>query len=96
LDLILISDVVYMGKYKLERVEVEISAIREDALPRILVRLKLYGDLEKGNAKCYICDKKLTLGTIGAIAKINGKYVLICSNLSCIVEANILANRSRT
>jgi hypothetical protein len=71
--------------------DVAVPAISEDSLPRVLRRLELYDDVANGKAACYICGKpKLTLETIGAIAMISGKPVLICSKPSCIGKAALL------
>ena len=82
-----------VGNYRLRNVEVPV--ISEDVLPRVLKRLELYEDVVNGNAKCYICGEKLTLDTIGAIAMMNDKPVLICSKPSCIGKATLLTNRAR-
>jgi len=74
---------------------VEVSVISEDVLPGVLKRLGLYGHVVSGNAKCYICSEKLTLDTIGAIAMINNKPVLICSKPSCIGKAALITSRAR-
>ena len=80
-----------LSKYRFRNVEV--SAISEDILPEVLKKLELYEDVVNGRAKCYICGRQLTLDTIGAIAMVNGKPVLICSKPSCIGRASLIIKR---
>jgi len=80
-----------LSKYRFRNVEV--SAISEDILPEVLKKLELYEDVVNGRAKCYICGRQLTLDTIGAIAMLNGKPVLICSKPSCIGRASLIIKR---
>jgi hypothetical protein len=82
---------VMLSKYRFRNVEV--PAISEDILPEVLKKLELYEDVINGHAKCYICSRQLTLDTIGAIAMVNGKPVLICSKLSCIGRASLIIKR---
>jgi hypothetical protein len=51
-------------------------------LPEVLKKLELYEGVVNGHAKCYICGRQLTLDTIGAIAMIDGRSVLICNKSS--------------
>jgi hypothetical protein len=73
--------------------DIVVPAISEDVLPGVLKRLGLYDDVINGKATCYICGKQLTLETIGAIAMINDKPVLICTRPSCIGRASLLINQ---
>ena len=75
--------------------DVVISAVSEEALPGVLKRLGLYEDVVGGKAACYLCGAPLTLDTIGAIAKLDGKTVLICEKPSCIGKAALLTSRAR-
>ena len=61
------------------RYNVTVPAVSEEALPGILKKLGLYDDAS-GKAACYVCGAPLTLNTIGAIAKLDGKAVLICDS----------------
>ena len=72
---------------------IEVSAISEEILPEVLKKLELYEDVVNSRAKCYICGRRLTLDTIGAIAMVNGKPVLICSKPSCIGRASYTIKR---
>jgi hypothetical protein len=77
------------------RYNVTVPAVSEEALPGILKKLGLYDDVASGKAACYVCGAPLTLDTIGAIAKLDGKAVLICSKPSCIGKASLLASRAK-
>jgi hypothetical protein len=77
------------------RYNVTVPAVSEEALPGILKKLGLYDDVASGKAACYVCGAPLTLDTIGAIAKLDGKTVLICSKPSCIGKASLLASRAK-
>jgi hypothetical protein len=74
---------------------VTVPAVSEEALPGVLKRLGLYDDIASGKAACYVCGAPLTLDTIGAIAKLDGKAVLICDRPSCIGKASLLASRAK-
>jgi hypothetical protein len=80
-----------LSKYKIRNVEV--PAISEEILPEVLKKLKLYGDVTSGRAKCYICGTQVTINTIGAIAMVHRKPVLICSKPSCIGRASLIIKR---
>jgi hypothetical protein len=80
-----------LSKYRFRNVEV--PAISEDILPEVLKKLELYEDVVNGHAKCYICGRQLTLDTIGAIAVLDKKPVLICSKPSCIGRASLIVKR---
>jgi hypothetical protein len=80
-----------LSKYRFR--DVEVSAISEDILPEVLKKLELYEDVVNGHAKCYICGRQLTLDTIGAIAMLDGKPVLICSKPSCIGRASLIVKK---
>ena len=62
-------------------------------MPEVLKKLELYEDVVNGRAKCYICGRQLTLDTIGAIAVLDEKPVLICSKPSCIGRASLIVKR---
>jgi len=74
---------------------VAVPAVSEEALPGVLRKLGLYEDAASGKAACHVCGAPLTLNTIGAIAKLGGKTVLICSKPSCIGKASLLASKAR-
>jgi hypothetical protein len=82
---------VMLSKYRFRNVEV--SAISEEILPEVLRKLELYEDVVNGHVKCYICGRRLTLDTIGAIAMIDRRPVLICSKPSCIGRASLIIKR---
>ena len=72
---------------------VEIPAINDEILPEVLKKLELYEDAVNDRVKCYICGRQVTLDTIGAIAMLDGKPVLICSKPSCIGKASLIIKR---
>jgi len=74
--------------------DVTVPAVSEEALPGVLKRLGLYEDAASGKATCYVCGAPLRLDTIGAIAKLDGKTVLICSKPSCVGKASLLASKA--
>ena len=71
----------------------EVPAISEEILPEVFKKLELYEDVVNGRAKCYICGRQLTLDTIGAIAVLDKKPVLICSKPSCISRASLIIKK---
>jgi hypothetical protein len=76
--------------------DVVVPAIRENVLPGVLRRLGLYDDVVNGKAKCYVCGELLTLDSIGAIAMVNGKPVLVCSKPSCIGKIALITSKSKS
>ncbi|MCR6668670.1 MAG: hypothetical protein NDF51_01580 [archaeon YNP-WB-040] len=76
--------------------DVVVPAIGEDVLPRVLRKLGLYDDVAGNMAVCYICGEPLSLDTIGAIAMLNDKPVLICNKSSCIGKAALLISKSQS
>lgn len=76
--------------------DVVVPAIREDVLPGVLRRLGLYDDVVNGKAKCYVCGELLTLDSIGAIAMVNDKPVLVCSKPSCIGKIALITSKSKS
>jgi hypothetical protein len=76
--------------------DVVVPAIRENVLPGVLRRLGLYDDVVNGKAKCYVCGELLTLDSIGAIAMVNGKPVLVCSKPSCIGKITLITSKSKS
>jgi len=71
-----------------------VPAVSEEALPGVLRKLGLYEDAA-GRAACHVCGAPLSLNTIGAIAKLGGKTVLICGKPSCVGKASLLASKAR-
>jgi hypothetical protein len=76
--------------------DVVVPAIRENVLPGVLRRLGLYDDVVNGKAKCYVCGELLTLDSIGAIAMVNDKPVLVCSKPSCIGKIALITSKSKS
>jgi hypothetical protein len=70
--------------------DITVPAIGDEELPRVLRKLGLYDDVTSGRATCYICGEVLKLETIGAIALIDDKPVLVCSKPSCIGKVSLI------
>jgi len=70
--------------------DITVPAIGDEELPRVLRKLGLYDDVTSGRATCYICGEVLKLETIGAIALIDNKPVLVCSKPSCIGKVSLI------
>jgi hypothetical protein len=81
------------SKYKFR--EIPVPAISEGTLPEVLRKLGLYNDVVNGKSRCYICGRQLTLESIGAIAMIDNKPVLVCDKPSCIGKATSLIKSQR-
>jgi hypothetical protein len=75
--------------------DVVVPAIIDDELPKVLTKLGLYNDVVNGKAKCYICERALTLNSIGAIIMVNDKLALICDKPSCIAKATQIIRRQK-
>ena len=74
---------------------VVVPAISEEELPRVLKKLELYESIVNNEATCYICGELLKLETVGAIAMINDKPVLLCDKPSCLGKMTLLINEHR-
>ena len=75
--------------------DITVPAISDRELPRVLRKLGLYDAVTSGRATCYICGEVLKLETIGAIALIDGKPVLVCSEPSCIGRVVVIVESYR-
>ena len=73
------------------RRRIPVTAISSDDVVGLLRRLDLYNDIISGRAKCFICERRVTLENIGGILEVSGKIVLICDNPGCIARAAILS-----
>jgi hypothetical protein len=75
--------------------DITVPAIGDEELPHVLRKLGLYDDVTSGRATCYICGEVLRLETIGAIALIDGKPVLVCGKPSCIGRVAVIVENYR-
>jgi len=67
--------------------EVEVPAIYEEDLKKVLDKLGILQDIIEGKVKCFICDKEIDLNNFGGITKIKGNLKVICDDPLCIETA---------
>jgi len=72
-----------------------VKAIHDSDLERVLRRLGLYEKLVRGELKCAICGRPLTLENLGGLYKENGEVKLVCNRIECLVEAAERVRRNR-
>ncbi len=83
-----------MGSRMVEVVS-KVKAIHDTDLERVLRKLGLYERLVRGELRCAICDRPLTLENLGGLYRENGEVKLVCNNIKCLVEAAEKIRRSR-
>ena len=66
---------------------VEIPAIYEEDLQKVLEKLGVLQDILQDKVRCFICEKKITLDNFGGIVKIRGNLKIVCDNPACIETA---------
>ncbi|RLI80543.1 hypothetical protein DRP04_08050 [Archaeoglobales archaeon] len=66
---------------------VEIPAIYEEDLQKVLEKLGVLHDILQGKVKCFICEKEINLDNFGGIVKIKGNLKIVCDNPACIEAA---------
>ncbi len=64
-----------------------VKAIHDSDLEKVLKKLGLYEKLVRGELRCTICGRPLTLETLGGLYKENGEVKLVCNRIECLVEA---------
>ena len=64
-----------------------VKAIHDNDLERVLKRLGLYEKLVRGELKCTICGRPLTLENLGGLYKENREIKLVCNRIGCLAEA---------
>ena len=64
-----------------------IKAVHDVDLERVLRKLGLYEKLARGELRCAICGRPLTLETLGGLYKENGEIKLVCNRIECLTEA---------
>jgi len=72
-----------------------VKAIHDSDLERVLERLGLYERLIRGELRCAICGRPLTLENLGGLYRENGEVKLVCNRIECLVEAAERVRRSR-
>ncbi|MEB3862234.1 MAG: hypothetical protein GSR84_08460 [Desulfurococcales archaeon] len=56
-------------------------------LERVLRRLGLYEKLARGELRCAVCGRSLSLENLGGIYKEDGEVKLVCNRIECLAEA---------
>jgi hypothetical protein len=64
-----------------------IKAIHDVDLERVLRRLGLYEKLARGELRCAVCGRPLSLENLGGIYKEDGEVKLVCNRIECLAEA---------
>lgn len=64
-----------------------IKAIHDSDLEKVLRKLGLYEGLTRGELRCAICNRTLTLENLGGLYRENGEVKLVCNRIECLVEA---------
>ncbi len=72
-----------------------VKAIHDSDLERVLRKLGLYEKLVRGELRCAICGRVLTLENLGGLYKENGKIKLVCNRIECLVKAAEKVRRNR-
>jgi len=68
-------------------IELEVPAIYEEDLQKVLDKLGILQDIIEGKVKCFICDKEINLSNFGGVVKIKGNLKVICDDPVCIEAA---------
>ncbi len=72
-----------------------VKAIHDSDLEKVLKKLGLYERLIRGELKCAICGRPLTLENLGGLYRENGEVKLVCNRIECLVEAAERIKRNR-
>ena len=64
-----------------------IKAVHDVDLERVLRKLGLYEKLARGELRCAVCGRPLSLENLGGIYKENGEVKLVCNRIECLAEA---------
>ncbi len=72
-----------------------VKAIHDSDLERVLKRLGLYEKLLRGELRCAICGRPLTLENLGGLYREDGEVKLVCNRIECLVEAAERVRRNR-
>jgi hypothetical protein len=65
----------------------EILAVHKQKLERFLTELGLWEPFSKGEFKCVVCGKTITIDSIGVIIPSGENIVFCCSNPDCLLKA---------
>ncbi len=72
-----------------------VKTVHDTDLERVLKKLGLYEKLVRGELRCSICGRPLTLENMGGIYRENGEVKLVCNKIECLVEAAEKVRRDR-
>ena len=64
--------------------KIEIPAIHDKDLKKILEYHKLWEPLTGGSLKCHTCDKELTISNLGGIKYLSSTFFLLCDDVECL------------
>ena len=64
-----------------------IKAVHDVDLERVLKRLGLYEKLARGELRCAVCGRPLSLENLGGIYKEDGEVKLLCNRIERLAEA---------
>ena len=76
-------------------VSVVIKAVHDSDLEKVLRKLGLYERLTRGELRCSICNRTLTMENLGGLYKEGGEVKLVCNSIKCLVEAAERVRRNR-
>lgn len=72
----------------------EILAVHKAKLREFLEKLELWENLTKGELKCVICGKTISLDNIGLIVPFGNRISVCCSGAECIFKLKELRRTS--
>ncbi len=72
-----------------------VKAIHDSDLEKVLKKLGLYERLVRGELKCAICGRPLTLENLGGLYHDNDEVKLVCNRIECLVDAAERVRRNR-
>ncbi len=73
---------------KIEKlIQNEFVAVIDKDIEKKLKEIGYYKKVVRGEVKCAVCGKTITLDNISLIIPYNGEYLFICDDFKCYVEA---------
>ena len=64
-----------------------IKPISDVDLEKVLRRLGLYEKLARGELRCAVCGRPISLKNLGGLYKDNREVKLVCNRIECLAEA---------
>ena len=72
--------------------KVELTAIHDVDLKKVLIKLGLYDKVVNGEVKCFVCGRPINWNNIGGVFKSKDDSLhLICNNMKCLLIASQLS-----